>query len=170
LREQGFQDKYDEITGHCARILGSNSTEEMFDNLDALAIQQLSRDLATNFDKYFREEVKLYRTSEHGLSRNEAIDVVTDISKEAAGAAVDALVPGSGLVKLALRIPELVVAARAVSLTQVHDNAVTAAMKRRHDEITDVCQRLKMPGQKQAELLYAVAALADIYQIRTRRA
>jgi len=43
-------------------------------------------------------------------------------------------------------------------------------MERRHQEIAALSQKIRTPGRKGAELLDAAAALADIYQIRTRRA
>jgi hypothetical protein len=169
LREQGFQQKYEDILEQCAKTLGTNNPEEALDTLDPDAVSHAATQIATEFQRYIAEELGTYRTREHGINVAESYRSITDVALHGAGA-----IPIIGHVIAAVAVliesPKLVKTTRASYRTRKTDRAFEAARVRRENEIKQAIHALSTSESKKSKLLNTVAALADIYSIRIRHA
>ena len=180
LRQQGFQSKYEAVLEQCAQNVLNSVKEDALEQLDAGAVAAAAKDVAAEFDRYFDEELESYLFREQELARQEALESATDLSLHAAemlGDAVSGIVPGAGLVVAATKATKLVTlstkavdAAVSASVTRLRPAALQDAKLRKNEEIRALIDKVSSGRKKKTELLDATALLADVYQIRTRRA
>ncbi|TAJ72114.1 MAG: hypothetical protein EPO51_08320 [Phenylobacterium sp.] len=166
LRHQGFQEKYERIVEGAIRAAsGTASVEE----IDFEEIAAISANIAEAFQLYLDEELSTYRTAEFDLTKSEALQTAADLGLDALAA-----IPGAGTIvsagKTAVNSAKVAgLSARAFDFRD-NERAFAAAKDRKKEDIATVIGKLHISDGKRSQLLDAVAALADIYAIRARRA
>jgi hypothetical protein len=169
LRDQGFQQKYEAILEKCAETLRSENPIEALDRLDPDAIGEIAKQIAGEFQRYIDSEISKYKPSEHSINVADGYRAGTDLLLDGLAA-----IPVFGQIVSAVQALGHAGAAATAGWssyrTQSTARALETARLRREDEIKEAIRGLSTNESKKSQLLNAAAALADIYQIRVRRA
>lgn len=169
LREQGFQQRYDEITAQYAAAKSSDNSLETLEQIDAENIAEVARGLATDFKKAVLDEMPDYNTKIQDDAKDDLYCTTADIFKEGLGAApvvgnLVSFATAAGLVVDALRTVEKLITRRD------QNAAFKLAQKKRLEDIHGAIDGLKTSAGQKAKLLEAVALLSDVHGINLRRA
>jgi hypothetical protein len=167
LREQGFQDKYDAIVKKCAETLAVANPAEALDKLDAEALKEIAKQIAAEFQRYIDGEI--YRTKEHDMGVADGYRAGTDLAVDGLASIplIGQIVSYAQMARDAGRVTK---AGWSSYRTMNTPRALEAARARRETEIREAIKKLSAGDSKKSQLLDAVAALTDIYEIRVRRA
>lgn len=169
LRDQGFQDKYDEITGRYVASTLESDAHEALDSLDEGAVAAVALALAQTFQKEILAELPNYKTVIQAESQERLYRSGADVAIGAVGA-----LPGLGnIVSLADLAKDL--GAASSDLAEVlsvrnQQKAFIEAQKKRTEKMQAAITALKTSQQKKSKLLDAVALLSDVHAIAVKRA
>ena len=169
LREQGFQERYDEITRQYAAVKASENSLESLERIDAERIAGIAGELAAEFKQAVLNELPDYETKIWSDAKDDLYCTTADIFKEGLGAApvignLVSIATAAGLITDAARV------AKELITTRDQNAAFIAARKKRIEDIRDAIDGLKASAPKKAKLLQAVALMSDISGISLRRA
>lgn len=169
LREQGFQERYDEITRQYAAAKSSDNSLETLERIDAERIAGIAGELAAEFKKAVLNELPDYETKIRDDAKDDLYCTTADLFKEGLGATpvvgnLVSIATAAGLVADAAR------GAKTLITTRDQNAAFSAARKKRIEDIRDAIDGLKASGSKKAKLLHAVALMSDVHGISLRRA
>jgi hypothetical protein len=171
LREQGFQQKYDEITASYVAALANKDPKAALEELDEGSVAGVASELAKTFQKEILLELPSYKPA----IQQEAQDafqgalyrVGADVLREAAAS----IAPGIGAIVAvadnAVRVADLGAKARSV---REQEEAFFQAQRQKEEKIQSAISKLSCGREKKAKLLDAVAALCDIYGVAIARA
>lgn len=169
LRDQGFQDKYDQITNQYVSSIAQEDAHEALDRLDEAAVAGIAAELAEAFQNQIVAELPNYKTVIQAEAQERLYRSGADVAVDVAGA-----IPGLGnIVSLADLAKDLGIASS--DLTQVlsvrnQQKAFIEAQRQRGEKMQTAINALKAGQQKKTKLLDAVALLSDVHAITIQRA
>lgn len=169
LRDQGFQEKYDQITSQYVTSIAQEDAHEALDRLDEGAVAAIAGELAKAFQKEIIAELPNYKTAIQSDAQERLYRSGADVAVDAAGA-----IPGLGnIVSLADLAKDLGTASSDLAqLLSVRNQqqAFIEAQRQRTEKMQAAINDLKFSQQKKAKLLDAVALLTDVHAIAIKRA
>lgn len=169
LRDQGFQEKYDEITSKYVASIAHGNAHEALDRLDEGAVATIAAELAKTFQNEIVAELPNYKPAIQAEAKEKLYRSGADVALDAVGA-----VPGIGnIVSLADLAKDIAAAsgdlADVLSVSN-QQKAFAEAQKQRTEKIQGAINSLKTTQQKKTRLLDAVALLSDVHAISIKRA
>jgi hypothetical protein len=169
LREQGFQQRYDEITREYAAAKSGENSLEVLERIDVERIAEIAAELAEQFKKAVLNDLPNYKTRIREETKENLYCTAGDLFKEGLGA-----IPGVSEIVSMATIPGLIADggrdAKTLLTTRDQNAAFEAARKRRLQDIRDAVDGLKTSAPKKAKLLQAVAVMSDVHGIALERA
>jgi hypothetical protein len=169
LRDQGFQQKYDEITSKYVASIAHGDGHDALERLDEAAIATTAADLAKTFQKEIIAELPNYKPAIQADAKEKLYRSGADVALDAVGA-----VPGIGnIVSIADLAKDLAAASgdlADVLTVRNQQKAFAEAQKQRTEKIQAAINSLKTNQQKKTRLLDAVALLSDVHAISIKRA
>ncbi|ESZ61440.1 MULTISPECIES: hypothetical protein [unclassified Mesorhizobium] len=164
LRDQGFQQKYDEVIETYLNTASKIDKREALESIDPEAIGTTVSDLAKTFRTAVLAELPKYWTKEAAEAKSEFYRAATDLALDGAGTVplLGNVVSGVGLMGGAANLVSAIAAMNDArgALTKVHE--------RRNEKIRTLIEALSVNNK--SKLLDGVALLADAHVAAIERA
>jgi hypothetical protein len=167
LRDQGFQQKYEELLTTFAENRGGGATT--LEKIDPERIATVATDLANVFEDAVTREVLGYKTEARAEAEKEFIATSADVAKDAISQipVVGHVIAVADIVKHTGHAAAS--GAKALSMRD-HQQALADAKQKKLDKIEQAIVNLHLDEAKKKQLLAAAAALTEIAKAKIGRA